>query len=139
MDVARKGLILGRLIGYTGELSDVRIESLVPGALRDVSLEEFLDRLTEFDAAWARRIQKARSEGKVLRYRTTVTKRSVRVGIVAVESASALGALTGTDNQFSFTTARYKTNPLVITGPGAGSAVTAAGVLNDVLKVARAR
>src|SRR5581483_6733325 len=29
-DVARKGLILGRLLGFSGEFSDVRVESLVP-------------------------------------------------------------------------------------------------------------
>ena len=42
LDVARKGLILGRLLGYSGELTDVAIESLVPESLRDVSKEEFL-------------------------------------------------------------------------------------------------
>jgi aspartokinase/homoserine dehydrogenase 1 len=44
--------------------------------------------------------------------------------------------LSGTDNQFAFTTTRYKASPLVISGPGAGPAVTAAGVLNDVLRLA---
>jgi aspartokinase/homoserine dehydrogenase 1 len=33
----------------------------------------------------------------------------------------------------AFTTTRYKQNPLVITGPGAGPAVTAAGVMNDIM------
>ena len=37
-----------------------------------------------------------------------------------------------------FTTARYKANPLVISGPGAGAEVTAAGVLNDILRLAGA-
>jgi bifunctional aspartokinase / homoserine dehydrogenase 1 len=63
----------------------------------------------------------------------------VRVGVVTVEATSPLGALTGTDNQFAFTTTRYRANPLVITGAGAGAAVTAAGVLNDVLKLAGSR
>ena len=48
---------------------------------------------------------------------------------------SLLGSLSGTDNQFVFTTTRYRDNPLVISGPGAGPAVTAAGVLNDLLRV----
>ena len=43
--------------------------------------------------------------------------------------------LKGTDNQVAFTTVRYRKNPLVITGPGAGPAVTAAGVLNDMLRL----
>ena len=33
---------------------------------------------------------------------------------------------------------RYKANPLVIRGPGAGAEVTAAGVLNDILRLAGA-
>ena len=74
----------------------------------------------------------------MLRYRATATRDAVTVGLVEVLASSSLGALDGTDNQFSFTTERYDTNPLVITGPGAGPAVTAAGVLNDVLKLAGA-
>ena len=56
--------------------------------------------------------------------------------LVVVDARSPLASLNGTDNQFIFTTMRYKKNPLVITGPGAGPAVTAAGILNDVLKLA---
>ena len=41
----------------------------------------------------------------------------------------------GTDNQIVFTTTRYREHPLIITGPGAGPAVTAAGVLNDILQL----
>ncbi|MDQ6828722.1 MAG: aspartate kinase [Gemmatimonadota bacterium] len=138
-DVARKGLILGRLLGFDGDLDDVDVESLVPESHRALPLDEFLARLGEVDDLWMKRVAQARERGTVLRYRATVTKQRVRVGVVAVATASALGALTGTDNQFAFTTKRYKSNPLVITGAGAGAGVTAAGVLNDVLKLAGAR
>ncbi len=139
MDVARKALILGRLIGFSGEISDVEVESLVPAPLGEVPLEVFLNRLSDADADWEQRIREAREAGTVLRYRATVTKREARVGIVAVDAKSSLASLAGTDNHFSFTTRRYRANPLVITGPGAGAAVTAAGVLNDVLKLAGSR
>jgi aspartokinase/homoserine dehydrogenase 1 len=139
MDVARKALILGRLIGFSGEISDVEVESLVPEPMREAPLDVFLKRLSEADADWAARIRDAREAGTVLRYRATVTKRDARVGIVAVDAKSSLASLAGTDNHFSFTTRRYRANPLVITGPGAGAAVTAAGVLNDVLKLAGSR
>jgi len=139
MDVARKALILGRLIGFSGEISNVEVESLVPVALREVPLDVFLSRLSEADGEWEQRIREAREAGTVLRYRATVTKRDARVGIVAVDAKSSLAGLAGTDNHFSFTTRRYRANPLVITGPGAGAAVTAAGVLNDVLKLAGSR
>ena len=134
-DVARKGLILGRLIGYVGELADVAIESLVPANLRDVSLADFVEQLESIDQAWSERVRAATSKGEVLRYCANITRASVKVGLVGVPVGSLLGSLSGTDNQFVFTTTRYRDNPLVISGPGAGPAVTAAGVLNDLLRV----
>jgi aspartokinase/homoserine dehydrogenase 1 len=67
-----------------------------------------------------------------------VTSKKVVVGVRAVSLSSPFAATKGSDNQLIFTTARYKTNPLVITGPGAGAEVTAAGVLNDILRLAGA-
>ncbi len=139
MDVARKALILGRLLGFDGDLESVDVESLVPDGYRSLPTTEYIARLEELDAQWRERIDEARARDSVLRYRATVTPGSVRVGLVAVGAASSLGALTGTDNQFAIMTRRYRDNPIVITGPGAGVAVTAAGVLNDVLKLAGSR
>ena len=135
-DVARKALILGRLLGFPGEMADIEIESLVPEPAKRLALKEFLQRLEEYDTPWQERVQDAREHGGVLRYRCTVTPRRIRVGLVVVDTSSPLASLNGTDNQFIFTTRRYKANPLVITGPGAGPAVTAGGILNDVLKLA---
>jgi aspartokinase/homoserine dehydrogenase 1 len=137
-DVARKALILGRLIGFAGELSDIAVESLVPDGADRLALDAFLRRLDEYDAAWAERVAAAAARGGVLRYRAIVTARSIRVGLVVVDASSPMASLNGTDNQFIFTTMRYRKNPLVITGPGAGPAVTAGGILNDVLQLAGA-
>lgn len=139
MDVARKALILGRLLGFEGELDSVQVESLVPEAFRDGPAARFIARLEEMDASWRQRAEEARSANTVLRYRATVSPASVRVGLVGVDLGSSFATLTGTDNQFAITTTRYRSNPIVITGPGAGVAVTAAGVLNDVLKLAGSR
>jgi len=134
MDVARKALILARLMGFRGEMTDITVESLVPEHARGWAREEFVRRLGEFDAAWAERVEDAKRRGLVLRYVATATRQRVTVGLRAVPLSSPFAGLSGTDNQVVFTTARYRENPLVITGPGAGPAVTAAGVLNDVLK-----
>ena len=136
MDVARKALILGRLLGFEGELEDIALESLVPERARKMPLAQFLSHLEDFDDAWDARAREARGSGRVLRYVASVTRRRVEVGLQAVESTSPFAALNGTDNQVAFTTMRYQTNPLIITGPGAGPAVTAAGVLNDILALA---
>jgi len=135
-DVARKALILGRLLGFAGELDDIDVESLVPTEARGIPLKQFLKRLDEWDDAWQARVDAARARGGVLRYRCIATRRSIRVGLVVVDASSPMAALNGTDNQFIFTTMRYKKNPLVISGPGAGPAVTAGGIVNDVLQLA---
>lgn len=136
LDVARKALILGRLLGFEGEIEDIALESLVPERARKMPLATFLGRLDEFDGEWDERARTARERGRVLRYVASVTRRRVEVGLQAVEATSPFAALNGTDNQVAFTTMRYQTNPLIITGPGAGPAVTAAGVLNDILRLA---
>ena len=63
---------------------------------------------------------------------------SRRPSVRSVPATSPFAMIKGSDNQLVFTTARYKDNPLVITGPGAGAEVTAAGVLNDILRLAGA-
>ncbi|HET9725472.1 MAG TPA: bifunctional aspartate kinase/homoserine dehydrogenase I [Gemmatimonadales bacterium] len=138
MDVGRKALILARLLGYQGELNRAAVESLVPKWARAIPLPEFLERMDELDDAWRRRVESAARNGTVLRYVAAVTPVKIAVGLRAVAASSPLAAIKGSDNQLVFTTARYKSNPLVITGPGAGAEVTAAGVLNDILRLAGA-
>lgn len=139
MDVARKALILGRLLGYTGELRDVELESLLPDWTRALARDAFIKRLGELDEEWRERIARARANGAVLRYLSSVTPMRVRVGLREVPLGSAFATLHGTDNQLVFTTSRYRRQPLVVKGPGAGPNVTAAGVLNDILHLAGAR
>jgi aspartokinase/homoserine dehydrogenase 1 len=50
---------------------------------------------------------------------------------------SPIGRLAGPDNILVFQTQRYFDHQLVIQGPGAGAGVTAAGVLSDILKIAK--
>ncbi len=138
MDVGRKALILARLLGFPGELRPSMVDSLVPRAVRTLPLAAFLARLERLDPEWQRRVDAAVARGRVLRYVATVTRRSLSVELREVDRSSPFAALKGADNTVVFTTARYKSNPLVITGPGAGPAVTAAGVLNDVLQLAGA-
>jgi aspartokinase/homoserine dehydrogenase 1 len=129
-DVARKGLILARLLGYRG--APPVAEDLVPVALRKVALAKFVQALPSLDEEWRRRVERAKAQGAVLRYVVRATASSVRAALVAVPADSPVGALQGTRNLISFTTRRYRSEPLVITGPGAGPAVTAAGILNDI-------
>ena len=133
-DAARKGLILARLLGYSGAAPVP--EDLVPKALRALPLPKFLARLPEVDAEWRERVARASRRGRALRYVVVATRRRVTARLAEVPAASPIGALVGTRNLVSFTTRRYRAEPLVITGPGAGAEVTAAGLLNDIQQLA---
>jgi bifunctional aspartokinase / homoserine dehydrogenase 1 len=136
MDVARKLIILGREMGLELELADVVVESLVPSGLAQCSIEEFLERLTEFDAEMQTRYQKAKAEDQVLRYmgRLEAGGRAT-VGLARLPARHAFANISLTDNVVRFATRRYCDNPLIVQGPGAGPEVTAGGVFADLLRL----
>jgi aspartokinase/homoserine dehydrogenase 1 len=134
-DVARKALILARTLGRRLELSDIALESLYTPAVDSNDPARFVYNLTALDDVFAEKVAKAKRDGDVLRYVAKIGKRAIRVGVEAVPEASPLGRLHGTDNTVVIQSKRYATNPLVVTGPGAGAAVTAAGVLNDIVAI----
>jgi len=134
LDVARKALILARTLGRRVELSEIRLEPLFSKEVDDPDPARFIEKLRALDDDMAKRAASASREGKTLRYVAKIGK-EIRVGIEAVPKSSPMGGLRGTANQVAIYSKRYKTNPLVVTGPGAGADVTAAGVLNDIVAI----
>jgi len=138
MDVARKLVILAREAGQHLDLADVAVQSLVPDHLTALPLDAFLARLDELDAHLAHRLAAAHREDGVLRHVAHLDAHGqASVRVQAVPSPHAFAHTRLTDNIVQFTTERYATNPLVIQGPGAGPAVTAAGIFTDLLRLIR--
>ena len=136
MDVARKLIILGREMGLELELSDVKVETLVPKGLVKCSSDEFLERLPEYDNAMLERFEAARAAGKVLRYVGRIdAKGAATVGLVQLDARHPFAAIALTDNVVRYATRRYCDNPLIVQGPGAGPEVTAGGVFSDLLRL----
>jgi aspartokinase/homoserine dehydrogenase 1 len=136
MDVARKLIILGREMGLTLELSDVEVKGLVPKALENASVEEFMERLPEFDAGMASLLDGARRQQQVLRYVGRIdADGTATVGLTHLDAKHAFANIALTDNVVRFATRRYCDNPLIVQGPGAGPEVTAGGVFADLLRL----
>ena len=135
-DAMRKALILARLLGYRGK--PPAAEDLMPPAFRSLAAATFMERLPELDEDFRTRMQAEAARGRTLRYVVSATSRRVSCGLVAVPLSSPLGAATGTRNTVIFHSDRYRHEPLVISGPGAGADVTAAGLLNDLSRLVNA-
>ena len=137
VDVARKLIILAREMGMGLELEDVGVESLVPEDLRASSVEEYFESLSDHDATVAARLEAARARGEVLRYVGTIeSDGGVSASLRPYPLAHPFASLSESDNVVSFRTARYNAQPMIVRGPGAGPAVTAAGVFADLLRLA---
>ncbi|HQO88806.1 MAG TPA: bifunctional aspartate kinase/homoserine dehydrogenase I [Chitinophagales bacterium] len=135
LDVARKALILSRDSGGIMELSDIAVENLVPASMRDIDVKTFLQKLPELDAMYESVKQEAESKGNVLRYMAVIENGQVQIALKQVDAQHPFYNLSGSDNMIVFTTERYKNNPLVIKGPGAGAEVTAAGVFAEIISI----
>ncbi|WP_102386712.1 bifunctional aspartate kinase/homoserine dehydrogenase II [Vibrio cyclitrophicus] len=132
-DVMRKLVILARESGLEIEPENVKVESLVPEALQDLSVDDFFDKASVLSEELAERLEKAHSQQKVLRYVARLEKNGkATVGVEALSKEHALANLLPCDNIFAIESKWYKDNPLVIRGPGAGREVTAGAIQSDL-------
>lgn len=130
LDVERKLLILTRAAGHALPASAVRRRPLLdPAKGPDAAA---LDRAM---AGW---LARARGAGRVLRHVARVdADGAARVGLECLAPDDPL-ARPGCENRLAIHCDRYPEAPLTLSGPGAGPAVTAAGLLDDVLAIAAA-
>jgi aspartokinase/homoserine dehydrogenase 1 len=135
-DVARKLALLAREMGLDADPADAVVEGLVPEPLQDAPLQAFLWSLPAFDAEWRARLDAA--DGQLQYVARLGEDGAIRAGVEAVAPGSPLADLRGPALVVAFHTARYTPEPLVIQGPGASAAVTAAVLLADVVRAAEA-
>jgi homoserine dehydrogenase len=141
-DVRRKLLILARAAGFALEAETVAVDSLVPAALAGVAKERVDEVLPLLDAPLRARYADAYRNGEKLRFIARLERGAsgatqARVGLEALPADHPLAGGTGTDNRVAIGSDRYCEQPLLIQGPGAGAQVTAAALLDDVMRIVR--
>jgi aspartokinase/homoserine dehydrogenase 1 len=133
-DVARKILILAREAGYQLQFEDIENESFLPEECLQGSVENFYEKLTEYEDHFKNLVSDAQSNGKILKYTAEFKDGKAKVGLQHVAPDSDLYHLYGKDNIVIFKTLRYSEQPLVVKGAGAGAEVTASGVFADIIR-----
>jgi aspartokinase/homoserine dehydrogenase 1 len=137
LDVARKILILSRETGKKNNIEDINIENCLSHESESAtSMDEFWEKLETIDSPrfdqWRK---KAESNSKCLKYIACFENGNIYTGVREFDHQHAFSNVKGSDNIVVFTTERYKSNPLIVIGPGAGAEVTAAGVFADIMRI----
>lgn len=137
-DVQRKLLILAREAGLQLELADIALSSLVPEHLAALTVEQFLDSMSELDQSMLEAFNDAKRQGKVIRFLAKVNQKGeAEVGLSAIDALHPFANLKPCDNVFAIESLWYKQNPLVIQGPGAGREVTAGAIQADLVSLCK--
>ncbi len=136
LDVARKLLILTRVAGMPMEMEQLNVENLVPkNLIENVSVDEFMNRVSEMDDVLENKKAKASDKNSVLCYIAKYEGGKADVQLMEIDERHPFYGLKGNDNIVAFTTKHYSDKPLVIQGAGAGAAITASGILLDILRI----
>ncbi len=137
-DVKRKLLILIRESGYPFEMDAIELESFMPASCEHTdSIDEFYTKTQAEEAYFKEIYKKAADKSARLKVVAKYKDGKAIVKLMEIASDHPFYNLEGKDNIVLFYTDRYREQPLVIKGAGAGAEVTASGIFADVLRMAQ--
>ena len=82
-------------------------------------------------------LEKANTKNARLKYIAELKNGRASVGLKEIEANHDFFNLEGSDNIILFYTTRYKQQPLIVKGAGAGAEVTAGGIFGDIIRIGK--
>lgn len=136
VDVARKILILARESGVAINLEDIANTSfLSQNNLSADTVSDFYASLASDENHFQDLFNDAKSKNSKLKYVAEFSDGKAKVGLKHIPTDHPFYNLEGKDNIVMFYTERYKDQPLIVKGAGAGAEVTASGLFADIIRV----
>lgn len=136
-DVMRKILILAREAGVQMEMEEITCNGFLPESCVKGSVADFYEAMKKEEAHFKAIFDKAYAENCKLKFVASFNDGKASVGLQHIPPQHDLYHLYGKDNVVLFYTDRYKEQPMVVKGAGAGAEVTASGVFADILRAAQ--
>lgn len=136
-DVMRKILILAREAGQRIEMNEVVNHSFMPEKCMQGTVADFYNEMGKAEAHFKQMLIEANQKQCKLKFVASYQNGKASVGLQHIEAKHDLYHLYGKDNVVLFYTDRYKEQPLVVKGAGAGAEVTAAGVFADIIRASK--
>ena len=137
MDVMRKIMILARESGEKVEMDDIANNSFMPASCMEGSVADFYTAMAKEEAHFKKLYETAKADGCKLKFVASYKEGKASVGLQHIDPNHDLYHLYGKDNVVLFYTDRYKEQPLVVKGAGAGAEVTASGVFADIIRASK--
>ena len=138
VDVARKILILARESGFEEELASIDNKSFLPQEVLDTKNNEaFFKALEKHESHFQTLLAKASEKNCRLKYVAQLENGKASVGLQEIDPSHDFYNLEGSDNIILFYTNRYKNQPLIVKGAGAGAEVTAGGIFGDIIRIGK--
>jgi aspartokinase/homoserine dehydrogenase 1 len=137
VDVMRKIMILAREAGDKIEMHEIVNHSFMPENCMQGSVDDFYNEMNKEESHFRQLVEEANAKGAKLKFVASYENGRASVGLKHIDPGNDLYHLYGKDNVVLFYTDRYKDQPLVVKGAGAGADVTASGVFADIIKASK--
>ena len=118
-------------------MENISNNSFMPASCMQGTVDDFYREMGKEEDHFKKLVNEANAVNCKLKFVASFDNGKASVGLQHIDSNHDLYHLYGKDNVVLFYTDRYKEQPLVVKGAGAGAEVTASGVFADIMRASK--